>query len=180
MLDVLLEEEYFDCLYDSVAGAITLPAGEEFYELFKHLYTSRFYPIVPGDDNRAEDGVDLRKQFVLARKPEGVTLGWVEEPCSILELLIAFSDIAEFETDEKASSWFWIFLDNLNLSGMHDGAFNKLKFEQIIYKFISREYKYNGDGGIFPLEYPKEDQRDVEIWYQFCAYISELAIFERE
>jgi len=180
MLDVLLEEEYFDCLYDSTAGAIKLPAGEEYYKLFKHLYTSRFYSVVRGDENRAQDGIHLRKQFILARKPNGVIQGWTEEPCSILELLVAFSDIAEFETDEKASCWFWIFLDNLDLSGMHDGAFDKLKFDRIIDRFVSREYKCNGEGGIFPLEHPTSDQRNVEIWYQFCAYISELAIFERE
>jgi hypothetical protein len=180
MLDVLLEEEYFDCLYDSMVGGITLPAGEEFYKLFKQLYTSRFYWIVPGDENRAEDGVDLRKQFISARKVDPVVPGWTEEACSILEMLVAFSDIAEFETDEKASEWFWIFLDNLDLSGMHDGAFDELKFEEIIYRFVSRDYKYNGQGGLFPLEHPTKDQREVEIWYQFCAYISELSIFERD
>lgn len=179
MLDVLLEERYLGCLYDNIVGGITLPAGEEYYTLFKQLHTTRFVWIIPGDENRAEDGVDLRKQFISALEIDSVTPGWLEEPCSLLEMLVAFSDIAEFETDEKASEWFWIFLDNLNLSGMHDGAFDKFKFEEIVYRLISRDYEYDGQGGLFPLEDPQKDQREVEIWYQFCAYISELSIFER-
>ena len=43
-----------------------------------------------------------------------------------------------------------------------------------IFRFIDREYKYNGVGGLFPLDNPVDDQRDVELWYQMQAYISTI------
>jgi hypothetical protein len=43
--------------------------------------------------------------------------------------------------------------------------------EDILDQFIWRTYDYNCNGGLFPLDDPKDDQRNVEIWYQFANYL---------
>jgi hypothetical protein len=40
-------------------------------------------------------------------------------------------------------------------------------------RMVARGYDENGNGGLFPLKNPKEDQRKVEVWMQLNAYIIE-------
>jgi hypothetical protein len=87
-------------------------------------------------------------------------------------MLIAFSKRAEFMTDIPANDWFWEMLENLDLKRFNDGARIKQKeIDDILEVFIWRTYDVNGTGGLFPVDAPREDQRHVEIWYQFCGYL---------
>ena len=45
--------------------------------------------------------------------------------------------------------------------------------DNIIDTFLDRDYEANGDGGLFPLLAPQEDQTEVELWYQLSAYYME-------
>ncbi len=51
-----------------------------------------------------------------------------------------------------------------------------LVIEEIIHNFVWRTYDSTGYGGLFPLDDPKEDQRKVEIWYEFCAWVEEKGL----
>jgi hypothetical protein len=63
-------------------------------------------------------------------------------------------------------------LENLGLKKYNDAR--RIKQEHVVDildTFIWRTYDVNGDGGMFPVDNPREDQRHVEIWYQFCGYL---------
>jgi hypothetical protein len=78
----------------------------------------------------------------------------------------------------SAREWFWLLLDNLHLSQLSDarsGVSNKV--QKTIDIFLSRKYQPNGFGGLFPLKHPIQNQQEVEIWYQFHAYIYENEIY---
>jgi hypothetical protein len=94
--------------------------------------------------------------------------------CSVLEMMIAFAIKAEFETDMTMREWFWLFMENLELSDMNDThsevSENVMK---VMDTFIWRTYSRNGRGGMFPLKKPQHNQTKVEIWYQFCEYLIE-------
>lgn len=142
-----------------------------YWKLLHILHSTEFVWILRGDDNRAEDGIELRGEFIFESKLKAPP-DWRAIGCSILEMLIAFSRRAEFTTGISAREWFWEFLDNLHLSFLNDGAeFNEEDVEDILDGFVWRTYNTDGEGGILPLNNPHKDQRRVEIWYQFSEYL---------
>lgn len=166
-----LEEAYFNWLYSKVAYVEVPTPSLSYHKLLQELYNTEFVWLLSGDDNRAEDGVDLRSEFL---QQSGMTSDpdWECIGCSVLEMLIAFSRKASFQTGDTPRDWFWIFLHNLELDALSDNKHAiKRTTKDILDIFIWRTYDYNGLGGLFPLENPEEDQRKVEIWYQFCAYL---------
>jgi hypothetical protein len=93
-------------------------------------------------------------------------------PCSVFEMLIAFSRRAEKNTGTPAKEWFWEFLANLNLAEVNDASgVEPDEIEDTLNMFIFRNYQPNGDGGLFPLKNPMVDQTKLEIWQQFCDYL---------
>ena len=175
-MDFELEERYFTWLHGRVVLEFAPSQSRSYYELFKVLHNIEYVWLVLGDDNRAEYGKELRRTFMnVHRQP--VPYGWNSEPCSVLEMLIAFASEAEFETDISSPEWFWRFLSTLRLDHLTDAVpQNPDYIETIIDTFIWRKYDYYGNGGLFPLDHPQQDQRNVEIWYQFCAYVHERAL----
>lgn len=170
-----LEAMYFDWLYAKVM--LSDSPAESYSRLIQKLHNTEFVWLVSGDDNRAEDGLDLRVDFLTAAGLNPDLISDFQFGCSVLEMMIAFSIRAEFQTDIRPSQWFWEFISNLGLSGFYDDRFNESKVEEDLHNFVWRTYGYSGAGGMFPLTHAETDQRKIEIWYQFCAYLLEKKFF---
>jgi len=169
-----IEDQYFNWLCQKVSVPSARLPNLRFNNLLSTLHQFQFVFLVSGDDNRVEDGRDLRIEFLRQR---GFPIdGALTSPgCSVLEMLIAFSRVAEFETDESAKNWFWVMLTNLGLSTVNDATpINEKALHDVIEQFVFRTYNRRGHGGLFPLTHTKKDQREVEIWYQFNEYLFEL------
>jgi hypothetical protein len=171
-----IEEVYFNWLYSKVAFVMNPTPSLTFYSLLREIHSTEFVWFISGDDNRAQDGLDIRAEFLRESFLPHDAL-WLNLGCSVLEMLIAFSRRAEFQTDLGASEWFWIFLKNLNLDTFSDAKPGiQRKVSAVMERFVWRTYQRNGSGGMFPLKHPREDQRQVEIWYQFYEYLDENEI----
>jgi hypothetical protein len=181
-----IEEVYFNWLYSKVASTDTPTPSLTFYTLLHALHSNEFVWIVPGDDNRAEDGLDVRREFFVQRRVNDDE-NWVYLGCSVLEMIIAFSRKAEFETSLSQREWFWIFMTNLEIASFNDGVFSSLPthdsskllehLQELITIFVWRTYTKKGLGGMMPINSAKKDQTKVEIWYQFCDYVVEKDIY---
>lgn len=140
-----------------------------YHKLLYKLYTTEFAWTLSGDDNRAQDGKELRTQFLMEcdilDEPE-----WRAMPCSILEMLIAFSFRAAFNTGEPRHIWFWEMLENLGIK-VPDADFSENRVDEALHVLVWRLYDKKGRGGLFPVNRIQRDQRRVEIWYQFCDYL---------
>jgi len=155
--------------------------NSNYHDLLRILHGTEFTWLVNGDHNRAEYGKELRVEFLrdprcsyeAEDEPE-----WFDLPCSVLEMLIAFSQQAEFQTDISHRRWFWEFLDNLELKEFTrvSGHRDEVVIAETLDTFLSRSYRADGYGGILPLRSPKCDQRKVEIWQQFFEYLEEKGI----
>lgn len=170
-MDQPIEETYFNWLCAKVMSVEIPTPSLTHWNLLKQLHNTEFVWLLSGDDNRAEDGVELRAHFFLeaSMNPDPVITAF---GCSILEMLIAFSSVAEFETDRSARKWFWEFLENLDLAQFNDASYvTGEEINEILQSFVWRTYDPTGRGGIFPLHYTEHDQRTVEIYYQFCEYL---------
>ncbi len=142
----------------------------------RQLYIKEFVWFIPNDDNRVEDGRDLRYEFVDSEDMEDVDPDWMTLGCSMLELLVGLSRRLSFEADGEPRVWFWHMLDTLEIS-CNDKEYTNQHYREIdetLDRVIWRTYSPDGHGGLFPLRHATQDQRDIEIWYQLSAYLLEL------
>lgn len=166
MPDEPLEDQYFGWLCAKVLS----PYETNYSGLLMVLHRTEFVWVVSRDDNRAADGIELRNDF-LRETHFYKDMLWFEQPCSVLELLIALGYRANFQTDIPVADWFWTFITNLGLEDYRRVSEGDIPaIQEILNTFIWRNYHPDGTGGLFPLLSPKRDQTKVEIWYQFCDY----------
>lgn len=164
--------DYFDWLLEKVDFNHN---GHDCYEeLLKYLNSIEFTSRIPKDENRTIDGLNLRDDFMDERNING----YIEGPCSVLEMLVAFSirielDITGDPGEDDLSRWFWVMLKNLGLLKYDDDNFDLEEVENIVKIFLERKYFRDGRGGLFPLFHPKTNQRETELWYQMQRYLTE-------
>lgn len=169
-----LDESYFTWLYSQVGDTKVVNPYATHWRLLKILYTKEFLYLIPRDDNRGHDGRDLRQEFVDEQRIRNVDESWMKLPCSMLELLIGLSRRLTFEAEGRPGGWFWTMMMNIDLFQYNDRRrFHEDTIHEVLDRVIFRTYDYSGTGGLFPLKEPSQDQRDVELWYQMCAYILE-------
>lgn len=175
-MDEPFENVYFNWLCAKVVDTTDDPRSGLYWNLLRLLQQTEFVWRVMGDDNRAEDGKELRSEFILEAdipdRPEWRNI----VGCSVLEMLIAFARRAEFQTDIPVKDWFWMFITNLELHLFDDRNWDPEFADDILQQFIWRTYSSSGHGGLFPIMEPLLDQREVEIWYQFSEYVLEQGI----
>jgi hypothetical protein len=174
------DEEYFTWLYSLVASTNLKNPSRTHWSLARHLYTKEFVWLVPNDDNRVQDGKDLRREFFEVNEISRVDQNWVVLGCSMFEMLIALSRTLSFEADGEPRVWFWHLMETLDLFQYNDRIYKTRPevasiIDETIDQVIWRQYEPDGKGGLFPLRNPREDQREVEIWYQLNAYLLELS-----
>lgn len=176
-----LDELYLEWLYGQVA-LVRLQSPElTYWKLLKLLFTTEFVWLIANDDNRMEDGRDLRREFLEDCEVDTPDEEWMSIGCSMLEMLIGLSRRLVFEdsseADTEVSEWFWHLMANLGLRSFTDDQLTTLSQEayvtHILEEVVWRNYQSNGRGGLFPLSKPHGDQRKVELWYQLSSYLME-------
>lgn len=170
-----LDEQYLVWLYSQAHSLRLKNPTRTYWGLFRQLYFKEFIWLIPNDDNRAEDGRDLRYEFIDQMDIENAPASWMRMGCNVLEMLTALSRRLAFEGEGHPADWLWLLLVNLDLSGLNDRGYSrhKRRVDEILENMIWRTYEPDGRGGLFPLRHPVEDQREVEVWYQLCAYLLE-------
>lgn len=166
-----LDDQYLSWLYSQVAEVKTRRSSKTYWKLFRQLYSTEFAWIIANDDNRAEDGRELRCEWA-AETGIQPDRNWLTLGCSFLELLIGLARRLSFEAEGDPSTWFWHLLDNLELLGFNDRSrYSAEEVEDKVSAVIWRTYDRNGRGGLFPLKRSRRDQRRVELWYQLSEYL---------
>lgn len=174
-----IRAQYFNFLYSKIGVLNDANPNHSHLILAEQMFEINFIwrEDIPLDENRAKDGKELRNQFA---DETGCDIRELYGPCTFLEFLIALSDRVSYWSDnnEGVMEWFWRLCDNAGLQGYTDAVYtcsdqSNYEVDGILRTIIYRTYKPNGDGGLFPLRNPKQDQRRVEIWYQMNAYLQE-------
>ena len=153
-------------------------AKRSYRKLLSFLHSEEFIYVDEYDSNRAADGEQSRRRYVYEAKGCEDILDW-EEPCTVLEMLIALSfqmeNIMEgSDADYSVGYWFWMMLTNLELDKMIDSKFDKHEAYEKIHIFMHRDYEPNGIGNIFVIDNCRSDLRDIEIWWQMCWYLDSI------
>lgn len=177
-----VQETYFNWLCSLVG--LGPSKGRNYKWLLTQLHRIVFYPLLPRDNDRGGDGINLRLLF------ENENPKWhsqyLKGECTLLEMLIALAKrmddiMMEPSKDGQTGKWFWEMLKNLGLDRFSDPEVRSIpdtatdEVTRIIDALLKREYGWNGNGGLFPLspKYTHFNQKNVEIWYQMMAYLDE-------
>ena len=183
-----IRSDYFNWLCHLIGAG----DGQATYRILARVlhgidYVSR----VEHDENRALDGIDLRSDYAeeVRLSDKEYDYYFYNLPCSVLEMLIGLSQRIDYETSDpyepftggsRTERWWLEIVGNLGLSEFDDEHWHERdgdrKVPVIIRQWIDRQYLSNGVGGIFPLDKTDVDQRQVDTWYQMCAYLNEKEV----
>lgn len=152
----------------------------QFGKLIRKLFSIPFIPACRNDENRAENGWNLRYRFLYERGLPYDFANYISPSfCSVLELMTRLAVCCEEEYmcnpayGDRTSRWFWEMLRSLGLDWVTDYYFDEGFVDTLIDRFQRRDYRPNGSGGLFTLRCPVGDMRDYDIWHQFCLYVDE-------
>jgi len=170
------QEAYFHWLVPQVQEEDR--STRTYWDLYRVMFQKEFVFMshTPLDDDRIADGLELRTEFLLNAdaprflSPDGFGV------CSFLEMLVALSRRLAWAAGGEAPGWAWQLVVNMELNKLSDpmGPRKKERAEEILDRVIWRNYAPDGTGGMFPLAWPEQNQKEVEIWYQMAAYIAEM------
>lgn len=126
------------------------------------------------DENRAYDGTALRYEFLDRYDIRGD----FDEVPMVLEVLVGLAIRIENEyigdpSSQNPSYIFWEMCCNLELDKYTDRFFDADSIYEIVEGWLDRDFSYDGEGSIFPIKNPIQDQRKIEIWSQMQEYLSE-------
>lgn len=172
-----INDEYFEWLCERIDSK-RFSKRVSYRKLLMHLHNIEFTWTIPLDDNRADDGIQLRRKFALTRND--LTLKrYLTGPCSVFEMMVALAMRCEEWMDDtqmgdRTGQWFWGMIHNLGLSSMTDSKFDRGYVDDVIARLLNREYEPNGSGGLFTVRHCTHDLRTVEIWYQLSWYLDSI------
>lgn len=166
-----LDDRYLTWLYGQISDAKIRKGSKTYWDLLKQMHSTEFRDFFPNDENRAADGKELRVQWVCETQ-EAPEDEWLALPCSFLELLLGLAKRLTYQAEMTQEYWFWQLLKNMDFDGYHDRSGYSRNFVNRRMRVVNdRLYDHMGNGGLFPLRNPSEDQTKVDLWYQMMAYI---------
>ena len=175
----IINNEYFNWLYHKACGG-RYPDTISYRKLLLQLHSIPFRWVIARDENRAEDGIYLRRRFAYDYTDIEDADEYLTEPCSVLEMMLALAIRCEEtimddpEMGDRTTQWFWGMIATLGLGSMSDDRFDRLYVVDVINRFLNREYEPNGKGGLFKVRNCDYDLRDIEIWIQLLWYLDSI------
>jgi hypothetical protein len=171
-MDEPIEEAYFNWL----CAKILYDNRNIYVDLLRMMHQTEFVWIVVGDKNRADEGIELRGDFIRESHYEPDPF-WARAGCSVLEMIFGLAKRAEFLTDMPAKDWFWMIMSHLELDEYRQMTEEDVPhIQEVLDRLVWRLYEPNGYGGMFPMRWPKRDQTKLEIWFQFCEFVEDQQI----
>lgn len=171
-----LNDEYFEWMCRLIART------NRYRKLLEHLHNTDFIYILPMDGNRAEDGIELRYRFGYENAFDApIIASYLDDrPCSVLEMMVALAVRCEEhimddpDIGDRTGKWFWDMIDNLGLTNMRNDTFDVNYVDDVLNRFMNREYGFDGEGALFTVKNSRRDMRSTEIWYQMCIYLDDI------
>ncbi len=170
------EDKYVDWMIAQVCDEGYEHFAQRRY-LFDALDREKFYPTCRMDENRAEDGVDLRRLYL---RETGEDAGREGRRCSMLEMLVALSIRCEetimidMDVGRRVGRWFFPMLENM-ASPLEEGIFGSPYTVMMACRRLhNHDYGPDGKGGLFYIPGFHGDMRTMEIWNQLMVYLTYL------
>lgn len=159
---------------------LILQVGDEsvndIHPVCTQMHQKEFIWFIANDDNRIQDALDLRLEFLYETGLEVPSDALRLVHVSVLEVLVALSRRIDFQNSMGADHAAWMLMDHLGLTRFRGrlSPNDRMVIDDILETLIWRRYDADGQGSFFPLAWPDgEDMRKVEIWQQMHAWLGE-------
>lgn len=162
-------ESYFEWLY-----RISFGENHEWYDVMLDLneVSFRWDPMIKYDENRALDGLQLRRDFLFSEGMTRETRDIDVVPASFFEVYVGLGKKMAHLLDRDLRSS----MSYLMSIGPFMPYFEPIQAFEAADRVMDRSYAYNGEGGLFPLQNPPRDQRLVELLYQLNLHVLDLEL----
>ena len=147
-------------------------------KLLDYLYQVDFVWIIPMDENRAKDGLNMRDRYCDIYGYNRAQLNNIfdSKQCSMLEMMIALAiriedDFMGTENTNNVPRWFWSMIFSMGLQFNKDDSFNSDKVDSVILQFIEHRYGPDGRGSLFHVPIQNVDFRHLQIWDQMNYWL---------
>ena len=119
-----LKKQYFEWMCALICDKKYI-GHASYNKLLRYLNNKKFTYMLPMDENRLVDGLNLRFRFA------DENAYYIDGECSILEMMVALSlrceehIMADDEIGNRTGRWFWEMIDNLGLESKYDHKYDK-------------------------------------------------------
>lgn len=171
-------EELWDDYLEYLIWRCGIQNKRSYGRLFYILHNLEFDYVLERDDNRAEDGMELRDYYVIPDEYIYLSDRFMNRACSVLEMLIGLAvrvddEIIGDPAEEHPEEFFWKMIKNLGLDKFKGNRYSENDVIYIVNRWMNRGFEKDGRGSPFPIKYDTRDQRSLEIWDQMNSYINE-------
>lgn len=174
------EEKYLDWICKRVGGDSCERPYNTYNKIFKILYLIEFTSDIPSDNDRIQDGLNLRYMYLFETHDNYMVTIKRPKPCSVLEMMAYLAIRIEEQIlsnpmyGDRTCQWFREMLWTLGIGGQTDEVFNEEYVVDRINRFINHEYEPSGMGGLFLVRHTDVDMRELDIWSQAMNHINEI------
>lgn len=160
--------------------------SEGYSRLCGVMHSVCFLSLIEFDENRSEDGKDLRYEWAETTGGDISRLNDSLSPytCTMLELVLVLArrmayEMLDSEYEAGIGKWVMEMLGNAGLATFRNDYFetereySENRIRCVLNDIICRRYLPNGEGGFFPLERSPKDQRTTELLTQMNNYLAE-------
>lgn len=148
---------------------VDLYAPDGYRDLCEELNKIPFHSDIRDDNNRVDDAIYFREEILEEH---------VDEPPSVLLVLVALLDRMSFMLDEEYSIKDLLeeCISNAGLGWYSDEHTEKLptwtsRVENAVERVLDRELDKNGKNGWFPTQEYFGDQKKMSLWKQMNNYV---------
>lgn len=164
---------------------INADGADGYLHLCEILQGTYFVSLVEFDENRADEGRHLRNEWA---DTDGDIHELEDElipyTCTMLELLLVMArrmayEMMDSQFEAETGKWVSEMLENAGLAYFRNDIFeaepqySERQIKAILGSIVYRRYDQKGNGGFFPCENPRTDQRNTELLIQMNDYLEE-------
>lgn len=148
------------------------------------LHRTSFLSYISMDENRGEEGMELREEWADTDGGDADELTDVTPySATMLEILVILGrrmafEMADSQWEADTGKWVMELLENAGLDiftnlRLEDDPNGEALVQRKLYDIIHRRYDRNGRGSFFPLHQAEYNQRDSELLIQMNNYLEE-------
>lgn len=173
-IDNDIKYSYFDWMVKLISPNNSIEYINHYTKLLQTLNLFDYMPQREMDKNRLLDGLLLRDRFSDEANLDRMDVNYyINEPCSLLEMMVALAFRCEDTIMYDASKgdrtyiWFQAMLESLNLYEQTNDRFDDDYVRHRISIFL------NGQTSLFSVTTSDIDMTNYDIWYQMQAFLRE-------
>lgn len=156
-----------------------------YLSLCEILLDTYFLSLIEFDENRAEEGRELREEWAESQGGDISETEMLPYTCNMLELILVMArrmayEMMDSQYEAGVGKWVMEILENAGLATFRndyfetDPEYHGNRIKAILKDIIYRRYLHTGDGGFFPAKfYTTKDYRKMELLTQMNNYLAE-------